>query len=77
MKYSYYGGSMKERLELSVEYPVSLPDVLDAIVVQTIDKFGTQLKAAWALNVTPQMISRRLNRQRKKLSAKQAEEKKN
>ena len=61
---------MKEQLELNVDYPLLLPDVLDAIVAQTVEKFGTQLKAAWALGVTPQMISRRLNRHRKKTAQK-------
>jgi hypothetical protein len=68
---------MKEKLEISCEYPVSLADVMDGIIAQTVDKFGTQLKAAWALGITPQMISRRMNRQRRKLGTKQAEEKKN
>lgn len=57
---------MKERLEISYEYPVSLSDVLDSIIVQTVEKFGSQVAAAAALGVTPEMVSRRLNRKRKK-----------
>jgi len=67
MKYSYHVAAMNDWLEIRCPIQTSLADIEDMIVSQVVEKCGTQLKAAYALGITPETISRRLNRHRKKL----------
>ena len=58
---------MRDRLQIDCPLPTPLHDIVDMIIAQTVEKCGTQLKAAFALGITPEMISRRLNHRRRKL----------
>jgi hypothetical protein len=55
------------KFEVPVVLPGSLSEIVDEVIARTVKQAGTQLRAAFYLGVTPQMISGRLNHRRKKL----------
>jgi hypothetical protein len=67
MKYSNHYHGMGKHLQIVCDFPVSLAEVIDRVITDTVKLFGTQLEAARQLGITPQTVSRRLNHGRKRL----------
>lgn len=57
------------RIELDLPMNTPLEEVMDAWITAVVAKAGTQLKAAVALRIRPETISRRLNRRRERPAA--------
>jgi len=60
-----------EHIELNLPMDTPLEEVMDAWITAVVGRTGTQLRAAFNLHITPETISRRLNRHRKRLGRQQ------